>query len=151
MASLILEPDRRERGGAQGERTPIISRLDRDRLAPLLVGTATGACAHLRRVLERANVVEPRAIPGDVVTMRSRVLLRDPVGGGLDEFCLRYPEDARDGDEDLQTLLVTAPLGAAVLAARPGDTITYPGARSRRTTVLESITFQPEQAGQWTL
>ncbi|MFI4883122.1 MAG: transcription elongation factor GreAB [Phycisphaerales bacterium JB064] len=155
MASLILEPDRRERDITAAERTPIISRVDRDRLTPLLVGDATEARARLRKLLERARVVEPRAIPGDVVTMRSRVVLRGPVDDGPDEFCLRYPEDARDvdgdGDQDLETLLVTSPLGAAVLAARPGDVITYPGARSSRTTVLEAIVFQPERAGQWTL
>jgi regulator of nucleoside diphosphate kinase len=151
MAQVILAPQRRERDTIEGERTPIISRVDRDRLAPLLAGAVTGARARLRTVLERATVVEPRAIPRDVVTMRSRVVLRDPVDGERDEFCLRYPEDAREGDDDLETLLVTSPLGAAVLAARPGDTITYPGARSSRATVLESITFQPERAGQWTL
>ncbi len=151
MASPMLESDRSERSAADSGRTPIVNRIDRDRLTPLLVGTATQARARLRRLLERARVVEPRAIPRDVVTMRSRVVLRDPVDGGLDEFCLRYPEDSRDGDEDLETLLVTSPLGAAVLAARPGDTITYPGARSSRTTLLEAIVFQPEQAGQWTL
>ncbi|OAB60205.1 hypothetical protein AY599_01875 [Leptolyngbya valderiana BDU 20041] len=125
---------------------PIVSRLDRDRLEPLLGGVPTEARARLRRLLERARVVEPARIPINVVTMRSRVLLRDPADGELDEFCLCYPEDAR-AEDDQDALLVTSSLGAAVLAARPGDTITYPGARASRTLVIDALLFQPEQAG----
>lgn len=146
MESLILKSGRSGRDAANGMRKPIVNRVDRDRLVPLLMGTATEASSRLRKLLGQAKIVEPPAIPGDVVTMRSRVVLRDPLDGELDEFCLRYPMDARDGEDDLETLLVTSPLGAAVLSARPGDTIVYHGAKTMRSLVVDALIFQPEQA-----
>lgn len=147
MASMTLQAGRPDQNAASTE--PVVNRLDRDRLRPLLVEPVTLARARLRRLLERARVLEPRAIPPGVVTMRSVVLLRDPSDGVAEQLRLCYPDDG-DADHD-DAVLVTSPLGATLLAARPGDTISYPGARIQRTLVLEAITFQPERAGHWML
>lgn len=146
MLATTAIPTRHELAPAAGSAEPIVSRLDCERLAPHLGEPATYARGRLRQLLERARVVEPPAVPGDVVTMRSRVVLRDPIDGTLDRFLLSYPGDT-NVDED-EALLVTSPLGASLLAARPGDAITYAGARTQRTLVLQSIAFQPERAGR---
>ncbi|MFI4915355.1 MAG: GreA/GreB family elongation factor [Phycisphaerales bacterium JB060] len=144
---MTIQTGRLDHNAAATE--PVINRLDRDRLRPHLGDPVTVARARLRRLLERARVLEPRAIPPGIVTMRSVVLLRDPSNGMAELLRLCYPGDEDMDDED--AVLVTSPLGAMLLAARPGSAISYPGARIHRTLVLEAITFQPEEAGNWTL
>lgn len=149
MASGTVLPKRGIGTNASRPAEPVINRLDRDRLRPYLSEPVTFARAQLRRLFERAVVLEPRSIPDGVVTMRSRVLLRDPFDGQAEQLRLCYPDDAGIADED--AVLVTSPLGAMLLAARPGDTVSYPGARVMRTAVLEAIAFQPERERHWML
>jgi regulator of nucleoside diphosphate kinase len=98
--------------------------------------------AALQRELDSATIVAPDAVPADVVTMNSRVKLRD--GRRTWMITLVYPEDA---DAESGRISVLAPLGAAVLGCCVGRPVQFrvPGGELRRCDIL-SVDFQPEAA-----
>lgn len=121
----------------------VVSRLDRLRLEPHLTATAPhGPALRLRALLRRAEPVAPERVPPDVVTMNSRVAVRDGRGDGLDVYVLAYPEY-----EGSRAVYVLSPLGSALLGAREGDKVEYMGANGTRRVVLETIEYQPERSG----
>jgi regulator of nucleoside diphosphate kinase len=88
----------------------------------------------VKRWLERATVVSSDAIPPDVVTMNSQVILAYESTGVRRRVTLVYPQDANSA---LERISVLHPLGTALLAARPGQRL--PGGLR-----LEHIVYQPE-------
>lgn len=127
----------------------VVSRLDRTRLEPHLTASAPfGPASRLRALLDRAVTVAPKRVPRDVVTMNSRVAIRDGREGArgwdddVDVYVLAYPE--YDGT---RAVYVLSPLGSALLAAREGDTIEYRGVAGARRMIIEAIEYQPERSG----
>lgn len=131
-----------------------VTDLDRERLQKLLEGTrgwSTRDREHLERLDEElgaAHVVAAKDIPPDVVTMNSRLRLRDLDADQEMVFTLVFPSEA---DVDQGKISVLAPLGTAVLGFRRGDTFEWhvPG-RVRRLRV-EDVLYQPEAAGDYHL
>src|SRR5690242_8698683 len=74
--------------------------------------------AVLRHELGRGTVIAPAQIPPGVVTMRSRVRVRDMRGGAAQTYTVVYPDEA---DIERRMVSVLAPLGAALLGARAGQ------------------------------
>lgn len=86
----------------------VVNRLDRTRLEPYLTtGAPFGPATRLRALLDRAVPVAPERVPPDVVTMNSRVVVRDERGrgesgeggaggrrGDVDVYVLAYPDYA---------------------------------------------------------
>ncbi|MCC6951975.1 MAG: nucleoside diphosphate kinase regulator [Phycisphaerales bacterium] len=99
--------------------------------------------ATLGAELDRAVVVGPDEVPPDVVTMNSRVRLRD--GRRTWTMTLVFPEKADPEDDRISVL---APLGAAILGCRVGEPVTFrvPGGAERSCDIL-SVLYQPEAAG----
>ena len=107
-------------------------------------------CSRLRGELEGAVVVKSTEIPSDVVTMNSRVRLRDLDSGDSVTFSLVYPSSAprsRTGAPEL-TVSVLAPIGAAVLGYRAGDTVAWEGPAGVRRLKVEDVLYQPEANGR---
>jgi regulator of nucleoside diphosphate kinase len=131
-----------------------VTDTDLERLRKLLEGTrmwSTRDREHLERLheeLRRAHVVPAADIPPEVVTMHSRLRLRDLDTGKELVFTLVFPSDA---DADQGKISILAPLGTAVLGYRRGDTFKWhvPG-RVRRFQV-EDVLYQPEAAGDYHL
>src|SRR5690606_18592600 len=98
----------------------------------------------LQQELERATIVEGDAIDPDVVTMHSTVQVVDMGDGSESEFTLVYPEER---DIVYGGVSVLAPLGAAVLGRRVGDTIRFRTPGGQRTIRIKAVTFQPEASG----
>lgn len=129
-----------------------VTDFDQERLQKLLEGTRRWQARdreHLEVLdeeLARAHVVPARDIPADVVTMNSRLRLRDLDTGNEMVFTLVFPSDA-SAEQDKMSVL--APLGTAVLGFRRGDTFEWrvPG-RIRRLQV-EDVLYQPEAAGDY--
>lgn len=124
----------------------ILSRFDQERLEKLL--TAVGPRPDLdalREEIERAEVVEPEAIPADRVTMNSRVRFIDDTTGKSHQVTLVFPGHA-DAEQDRISIL--APIGSALLGLSIGDAIDWPmpTGQTRRIRVTE-ISYQPEAAG----
>jgi regulator of nucleoside diphosphate kinase len=95
--------------------------------------------------LDRAELVEPAAIPRDVVTMHSCVKFIDHDTGEVRTVTLVYPgeEDSRQG-----RISVVTPVGSALLGLRTGSTMPWRtlDGRTKRLSVLE-VRHQPEAHG----
>lgn len=136
------------------ERAIYITEFDQTRLEELLdqVNTEDSRDGkHLRELedeLLRAEVVEPQDIPADVITMNSRVCLKDLDSGEELHYTLVFPGDARLEDNRISIL---APVGTALLGYRVGDTITWKVPGGTRRLKVKKILYQPEAAGDFHL
>jgi len=130
--------------------TIYITELDYNRLSGLIDRTRERNAADreylnkLEAELERAEIVEPKAIPSDVITMRSKVRLKDLVSGESATYSLVFPTEANFADGKISVL---APIGTAILGYRRGDTIEWPVPSGLRRLKVEEILYQPESAG----
>ena len=95
----------------------------------------------VERELDRARIVESSAVPRDVVTLDSRVRLRDLRRNEQMIYTLVMPDQA---NVDEQRLSVLAPLGTAILGARAGAIIRWPVPAGVRTIRVERVLHQPE-------
>ncbi len=129
-------------------RPPItISSIDLHRLEQLLddlPNNAFSGMAELESELARAVLVEPAEIPGDVVTMNSKV--RVSVDGHEYTKALVYPSKLTDSDEQIS---VMAPVGSALLGMQEGKGIDWPRPGGGTMHVrVEQIVYQPEREGE---
>jgi regulator of nucleoside diphosphate kinase len=92
--------------------------------------------------LQRADVVDGRDVPPDVVTMNSRVIYEDTTTRNVAEVTIVFPQDA---DASHGKVSVLAPVGTALLGLTEGDSIVwpFPDGTSRCLRVV-AVTFQPE-------
>src|SRR5690606_33464109 len=93
--------------------------------------------------LDRASIVDAKAISPDVVTMHSRVVFRLNAEHDI-EAALVYP-----GEEDIfqRKISVVTPVGAALLGLAAGLSLDLVGPRGRALSVAVSrIVYQPESA-----
>jgi len=130
----------------------IINERDAERLDHLLEQPAHASLAvadALNEELDRANMCTPEAMPHDVVTMNSTVKFRELKSGEIRVRTLVYPAQMTDSATQLSVL---APVGAALLGLRVGDSIhwTLPGGTTTDLEVLELL-YQPEAAGDFML
>jgi regulator of nucleoside diphosphate kinase len=100
----------------------------------------------LRNELERAHIVEPAAVPADVVTMNSRVRLKDMETAEEKNYSLVFPSDA---DMAQNKLSILAPIGTAILGYRTGDTVDWQVPAGKRTVRIQEVLYQPEAAGRY--
>lgn len=132
------------------ERTIIVTQTDLDRLRALIDGVVSErnqeAAEALESELAQARVVGPEDVPDNVVTMNSKVRFVDESTGVAREITLVYPKDASPEGGRVSVL---APVGAALLGLRKGDSIDWPmpGGRSKRLRIVE-VLWQPEAAGR---
>ena len=112
-----------------------------------------GDLSRLRDELQRAVVVKPTEIPSDIVTMNSRVRLRDLDSGDAVVFSLVYPSLAHRSGANVpeMTVSVLAPVGTAILGYRVGDTIEWKVTAGVRRLKVEDVLYQPEAAGRYDL
>lgn len=124
----------------------VMSRLDYERIEALLESSPNVDAAALEAEMERAEVVEPAQMPGDVISMNSTARFVDESSGEERELTLVYPRDA-NGEPGRVSIL--APVGSALLGLRVGQRIDWPvpGNRTVSLRVL-SIRYQPEAAGE---
>lgn len=133
------------------KRLVYITEFDADRLKAL-IGTANLSRldkAHLRELkeeLEQAEIVEPQEIPPDVVTMNSRVRLRDLDSKEDLIYSLVFPNEANIQQNKISIL---APVGVALIGYRVGDVIKWPVPGGVRRLKIKEILYQPEAAGDY--
>ena len=129
------------------ERT--LTELDHARLARLTRNLAGPSRRNdsdlLGEALDTATLVESTTIPGDVVTMHSRVVLRDLETSRRFRVTLCYPDEAEPAAGHVSVL---APLGASLLGLRVDARWTLPGGEQGAARV-EAILFQPESSGEF--
>ncbi len=102
----------------------------------------------LQNELDRAHIVDPKAIPHDVVTMNSQVRIEDMDTGDQNVYTLVFPADAGIAEKKISIL---APIGTAMLGYRAGDIRDWPVPAGKRTVRIKEILYQPEAAGRFDL
>ncbi len=102
----------------------------------------------LQEELDRAHVVDPTAIPPDVVTMNSRVRLKNLDTKQESELTLVFPSLA---DLEHQKISVLAPIGMAILGYRSGDIVNWPVPAGVLKMQTREVLYQPEAAGHYDL
>lgn len=127
----------------------VISSLDLERLTRLLEAKAYNRLPGidaLRSELDRATVVEPTAVPPEVVTMNSTVRFADDSSGRDYQLTLVYPHEAGAPG----TVSILAPVGSALLGLSVGQAIAWqiPGGRELKLRVLD-VVRQPEAMGEY--
>lgn len=126
----------------------VVTSQDHDHLIRLLETHASrrdaDACAALETELERAQVLAPDEVPGDVVTMYSTVRFRE-ADGAAQEIQLVYPHGA---DPAQGRVSILAPVASALLGLSAGESIDwpFPDGRTRRLHV-DAVCHQPAPEG----
>ena len=131
-----------------------ITEYDKERLEKILPATPDSTnrnrqdLRNLAKELARATIVPPERIPPDVVTMNSRVVLRDLNSDETMTYTLVFPKDA---DIDAGAISILAPVGTAIIGYAVGDVIEWPVPGGTRRIRIEQILYQPEAAGDFHL
>lgn len=121
-----------------------VQRLERLLETPELAGLPMAE--PLQVEMARARLCQPEKMPADVVTMNSVVHCRDEVSGQEHHFTLVYP---READATTGKVSVLAPVGAALLGLRVGQSIRWQAEGSTLELKLLAISYQPERAGDY--
>ena len=98
----------------------------------------------LRSQLDEAQVCDPSEMPEDVVTMNSRVELKDLRSGRMKQLELVYPGEQTQNAEQVS---IFEPTGLALFGSRVGDVVGWNESDRVRTARLEQLCYQPESAG----
>jgi regulator of nucleoside diphosphate kinase len=102
----------------------------------------------LENELDRAHVVDPAAIPHDVVTMNSQVRIVDVDTSMENVYTLVFPSEASIPEKKISIL---APIGTALLGSRAGGTVDWPVPAGMRTVKIKEVLYQPEASGHYHL
>ena len=100
----------------------------------------------LEEELGRAELINPKEIPADVITMRSKVSLKDLKSGQTVMYSLVFPFEANSNEGQISVL---APIGTALLGNRSGDVVESRVPSGLRRLKVKEILYQPEAAGNY--
>lgn len=125
---------------------------DMERLSRLIEGVKAAESKkkpylkQLEQELDRAKMVDPKSIPGDVITMNSVVRIRDLESGEAMQYSLVFPSDARIEEGRISIL---SALGTALIGYRVGDAIEWEMPSGLKHWKVEEILYQPEASGHY--
>ena len=127
----------------------LISERDLERLEGMLASLRDDqpGVEALREELDRAQILPSEEMPGDVVTMNSRIrFVVEPAGKEM-EMTLVYPRDFTGAPDQLS---VTTLAGVAVLGLAVGQQIEWlaPNGQTVRARIVD-VAYQPERAGDY--
>ena len=140
-------------GPTSHNRTIFITDYDMERLRNLLnqakdANPLRTDLNDLEAELDRAKLVKPQTVPGDVITMNSTVCLLDRETSEALTYTLVFPEQANIGQGKISIL---APIGTAMLGHRVGDTFDWQVPDGVVSLEVKEILYQPEAAGDYQL
>lgn len=137
------------------ERTIYVTDYDLQRLEALLESAGEqrsardrGHLLELEKELSRAKVVDPKEIPGDVVTMNSQVRIVDLDTEAESVLTLVFPQQA---DIAAGKISILSPVGTALLGYHAGDAIEWPVPAGTKRIRIEEVLYQPEASGDYHL
>ena len=139
-----------KKGGAVMPTEIYITEIDKKRLKNIIdaelkrARTPDSSIKSLEGELQKAKVVSPYQIPGDIITMNSRALLH--LENEELEVSLVYPEDADWGSQKMSVL---SPIGTAILGYGKGDVIDWEVPSGITKIHIKDILYQPEAAGDY--
>jgi len=96
--------------------------------------------------LNKGEVVNFQDIPPNIITMNSKIRLRD-INTQKEMICwLVFPDDA---NADQGKISILAPIGTALLGYKVGDIIEWKVPAGLTKLKVEEILYQPEAAGDY--
>ncbi len=98
--------------------------------------------------LDRGKIVKSKDIPNNVITMNSKVRLRDIDTQEEMVYWLMFPDDA---DPNQDKISILTPIGTALLGYKVGDIIEWKVPDRIVKLKVEEILYQPEAAGDYHL
>lgn len=103
----------------------------------------------LEQELDKAKIINEENVPADLVTMNSKFSFLNLQENKEVTITLVYPGDANFSEGKISVL---APLGAALLGLRIGQSIewTFPNGKTK-TLKITKMLYQPEANGDWQL
>lgn len=118
--------------------------LIRDLLREALISGYRGSIyvQQLKAELERAEIIAPEDAPADLITLDSTAMLYDADTGETMQFTLVLPDQA---DIHQGRISILAPIGAAMLGYRVGDTFEWETPGGKRLLRVEKLI--PKSAG----
>lgn len=104
--------------------------------------------SRLNTKFKTAKMLSQEKMSGDVITMNSRILLKEVSNGRQAEITITYPQDA-DGRE--RKISVFSPIGSALLGRRVGDVVSWKVPNGTGQFEVVKILYQPEAVGHYHL
>ena len=101
----------------------------------------------LKEYINHSKHVDPRKIKSHVVTMNSRVILRNIGNGKKEEYHLVFPEES---DIKKKKLSVISNLGTQIIGCTTG-TVIKDSTAADQYYMIEEIIYQPEAGGHYHL
>lgn len=102
---------------------------------------------HLENELARADVVKPKDIPANIVTMNAKVSITIAPSLEPIDITLVYPHDFKGEPGQVN---VIAPIGAAILGLAEGQQIEWPQPNGGLMQIkIEKVLYQPEREGNF--
>ena len=132
--------------------TIYITKQDFERLKMLIAETMIkdpGQQKYLHQLsteLDQAEVCDQKNIPEDVITMNSKIHLRDLDSSEEVIYTLVYPVHA---NIDLGQVSILAPIGTGMIGYRVGDVIEWPVPGGTRRLEVKGVLYQPEASGEF--
>ncbi len=105
---------------------------------------------NIKIVEEKLGVppVEPEKVPPTVVTMNSKVKIKNLLLGKTFTFELVYPDAV---DISNNKISIFSPIGASMFGYSQGDEFAWVGGNGNNKFVIEKVVYQPESAGDYHL
>lgn len=132
----------------------IINSLDYARIkkcisdAKLFKSVSSAEAEKLLKELNAAQIVEPEAIPANVVTMNSIVKLSFLNNNKQIQFQIVYPENANIKENKIS---IFSPIATALIGYKTGDEIEWIVPAGLTKIRIDEIIYQPEAAGDFNL
>lgn len=153
LSTSAIDPRKDGEDDLADQRATCINQYDLERLRELIsVVRVFGrkewqeSADTLDTVLTDSRVISPREVPGDVVTMNSRVRLRDDVSGDEQVVVLVFPRDLHVHEANV---CVLDPLGLGLFGRRLGDRFEVQSKKGSTTYQVDALLYQPESAGDF--
>ena len=132
----------------------IINSLDYARIkkcisdAKLFKSVSSTEAEKLLKELNDAQIVEPEAIPANVVTMNSIVKLSFLNNNKQIQFQIVYPENANIKENKIS---IFSPIATALIGYKTGDEIEWIVPAGLTKIRIDEVIYQPEAAGDFNL
>jgi regulator of nucleoside diphosphate kinase len=132
----------------------IINRLDYARIkkcindAKQFKSITNAEAEKLIRELDSAEIVEPEAIPSNVVTMNSIVRLSFLNNNKQVQFQIVYPDQANFKENKIS---IFSPIATALIGYKVADEIEWIVPAGLTNIRIDEIIYQPEAAGDYSL
>lgn len=101
---------------------------------------------NLGEELKNAVVIDQTAIPPDVITMRSRFIVKNLETNEDETYTLAFPFDAI---EEKNIISILSSFGTAVIGCKIGSIVDVNTPSGKQKIRIEEIIYQPESAGHY--